>query len=253
MLPIHLFLLISGNSYERLSWGKRNNFPSTTIFATIVMERIIDVFSLLILMVVIISIYPSPQWLLNSGYLMLACSVVLFSILVLLRCFQEDTLVWMKRLLKFGPDQIANKALQLIERFISGVSPLAKKCHYYYVAILSAAIWACYGMVYYLNIVAFQFDEMYHIPWYATLVILVVTTISVLIPSSPGYVGTFHYLCQLSLVLFGVNASEALSYATVVHAVNVLPVTIVGLVMANIEGVAIYRTQKMRQNENIIV
>ena len=107
-----------------------------------------------------------------------------------------------------------------------------------YTAILSAAIWGCYGMVYYLNIVAFHLDQTYYVPWYATLVILVVTTISIVVPSSPGYVGTFHYLCQLSLVMFGVNAGIALSYATVVHAVNVLPVTIIGLVMANIEGVA---------------
>ena len=74
------------------------------------------------------------------------------------------------------------------------------------------------------------------------LVVLVLTTISVVIPSTPGYVGTYHYLCQVALLMFGVPAAEALSFAIVAHALSVLPVTLLGLVLANYEGVAIYRT-----------
>ena len=76
------------------------------------------------------------------------------------------------------------------------------------------------------------------------------TTISIVLPTSPGYVGTYHYLCQLSLVMFGVSATDALSYAAVAHAVSVLPVTLIGLIMANYEGVAIYRTASKRKEFN---
>ena len=72
--------------------------------------------------------------------------------------------------------------------------------------------------------------------------VLVFTTLSVVIPSTPGYVGTYHYLCQLSLVMFGVSASEALSFAVIAHLVNVVPVSLAGLICANVEGVAIYRS-----------
>jgi len=62
------------------------------------------------------------------------------------------------------------------------------------------------------------------------------------IPSTPGYVGTFHYLCQIALVMFGVSSSEALSFAVIAHLVGVAPVALVGLICAQHEGVAIYRT-----------
>jgi len=67
-------------------------------------------------------------------------------------------------------------------------------------------------------------------------------TISVVIPSTPGYVGTYHYLCQVALAMFAVPASEALSFAVVAHAISVMPVMLLGLVCANVEGVSIYRT-----------
>jgi hypothetical protein len=69
----------------------------------------------------------------------------------------------------------------------------------------------------------------------------VLTTVSVVVPSTPGYVGTFHYLCQVALLMFGVSASEALSYAIVAHAVGILPVTLAGVAAAQIEGIALLR------------
>jgi hypothetical protein len=56
-------------------------------------------------------------------------------------------------------------------------------------------------------------------------------------------VGTFHYLCQLALGLFGVPAAPALSYATVAHAVCFLPVFVVGLALANYEGMSVRRVE----------
>ena len=69
-----------------------------------------------------------------------------------------------------------------------------------------------------------------------------VTTIAVVVPSSPGYVGTYHYLCQIALAMFGVPAGPALSFATVVHGANFFPVFIAGLLFAQYEGMTIFRT-----------
>ncbi len=50
-----------------------------------------------------------------------------------------------------------------------------------------------------------------------------------MIPSSPGFVGTYHWFCMKSLSLFGIPESEALSFAVISHALNTIPFTIVGL------------------------
>jgi len=63
------------------------------------------------------------------------------------------------------------------------------------------------------------------------------------VPSSPGYVGTYHWLCQVSLAMFGVPAGPALSFAILTHGVNFLPVLIAGLILASYEGVEIFKVQ----------
>ena len=50
-----------------------------------------------------------------------------------------------------------------------------------------------------------------------------------MIPSSPGFVGTYHWFCMQSLALYGVPDSQALSFAVVSHALNTLPFTVIGL------------------------
>lgn len=144
------------------------------------------------------------------------------------------------------PEKIGNKIHLLILHFLSGVMPLKSFWHYFYVTILSVAIWFCYALVYYFCLQAFNLEEIYNLAWYVGLVVLVFTTISIVVPTSPGYFGTYHYLCQISLVMFGVTATEALSYASIAHAISILPVTLVGLIMAHYEGVAVYRTASER-------
>jgi hypothetical protein len=129
----------------------------------------------------------------------------------------------------------------LVLNFLHGVQPLAGPGHYLAVGVLSIGIWAGYAAVYYLCLTAFDLPQLHSLPWHAGLVVLVLTTVSVVVPSTPGYVGTFHYLCQVALLMFGVSASEALSYAIVAHAVGILPVTLAGVAAAQIEGIALLR------------
>ena len=82
--------------------------------------------------------------------------------------------------------------------------------------------------------------EPYNLVWTNSLVLLVITSIALVIPSSPGYIGTYHYLCQLSLAMFGVPVSTALTFATVVHAIDFFPVFILGLIIANHENISIF-------------
>jgi uncharacterized membrane protein YbhN (UPF0104 family) len=111
------------------------------------------------------------------------------------------------------------------------------------VGVLSVVIWACYGFIIHLVLHAFDFVSVYHLPWSTSLIVLVVTTIGVVVPSSPGYVGTYHWLCQVSLAMFGVPGGPAFSFAILVHGVSFLPVLIAGLILAYYEGVEIFRAQ----------
>jgi uncharacterized protein (TIRG00374 family) len=223
-MPAHLGELVR-------AWhaGRRSGVASGAVFATIVVERLIDVASLLLLLGLALLVFPFPGWVRQSGALMLVLVAALALLLWLMKRHREKALATVGRLLRFLPAALAARICELLGHFLCGVLPLKRRGHYAGVALLSLLIWGTYALTFQLLFQAFGFIARYRLPWTAALVAMVITTISVVVPSSPGYVGSFHFLCQLSLGLFRVPKGPALSYAFVLHAVSVYPVFFLGL------------------------
>jgi len=238
LMPAHL-----GELLRAYVLGKKRGVSASSTFATIVVERIIDVFALLLLMVFAILLYPFPEWINKAGYAMLVGTVGLFVFLILLKkhfaFFERYINLFFKPLTKGFQERLGRG----IRSFVVGIVPLQSGWDYLVVAVLSVVIWGCYGFIIHLALYAFDFVSVYHLPWSTSLIVLVVTTIGIVVPSSPGYVGTYHWLCQISLAMFGVPAGPALSFAILTHGVNFLPVLIAGLILAYYEGVEIFRLQ----------
>jgi uncharacterized protein (TIRG00374 family) len=236
-VPAHL-----GEFLRAFVIGKKHGISASAAFGSIVVERIVDVVSLIGAMALVLMVHPFPDWVTTSGLLMLLAALALCVILFTCKRFESQTVALVRLWVKPLPERIASRLESLALNFLRGIVPLKSAAHYASAAVLSIAIWLCYATVYYICLAAFNLVNAYSLAWYVGLVVLVFTTISVVIPSTPGYVGTFHYLCQLALVMFGVSVSEALSFAVIAHLVGIAPVAIVGLVCAHYEGVAIYRT-----------
>jgi hypothetical protein len=226
--PAHL-----GEFLRAYVLSRKKKLSMESVFGTIVVERIVDVFSLLLLMLAVFWLYPFPKWVVTSGVVMLTAALILSLLLLLSKKFDAhiETI-----LCRFMPGVLGEKLSCSLKHFLSGIIPLEKN-NYLPVSILSIAIWVCYALSYYYALYIFDLNYQFELPWFASLVILVITTISIVVPSSPGYVGAFHFLCQTALLMFGVPAGVALSYATVAHGINILPVLGLGLVFSTMEGI----------------
>jgi len=58
--------------------------------------------------------------------------------------------------------------------------------------------------------------------------ILVFLVFAVMVPASPGYIGTYHAACMYGLMAFNVPKELALSVAIVMHSINFFPVIAIG-------------------------
>lgn len=85
-------------------------------------------------------------------------------------------------------------------------------------------IWVLMGISNYFVFAAFGFD----VPLDAAFVLLVVVSISILLPSSPGFIGVYHFGVVWSLNIYGIKNEKALSCAIVLHAVQYMVITIMG-------------------------
>jgi uncharacterized membrane protein YbhN (UPF0104 family) len=65
---------------------------------------------------------------------------------------------------------------------------------------------------------------------WAGFLIQAVTSLSVAIPSSPGYIGSWEFMGTLSLLIFKVNKTKAVSFAVISHIIGIIPIVGLGLI-----------------------
>jgi len=86
--------------------------------------------------------------------------------------------------------------------------------------------------------------------WVALFLILALQVGSIP-PSSPGKVGIFEYMVILSLALFAVPKSEALSYGLLLHAVSYLPKILLGLIFISQLDISLKKKYHLNENETV--
>jgi len=129
------------------------------------------------------------------------------------------------------PPRIADRVEAMATSFLAGLGVLRRRRDLALVAVSSALAWTFEASMYWTIARGFGADLSDIMTPAATLLTTGVANLATLIPSSPGYVGAFE--TGVSLVLngaFGVDSAIALSYAIVVHAALLFPVTFYGAV-----------------------
>jgi glycosyltransferase 2 family protein len=239
IMPAHL-----GDVMRSFSLSRKCGIAMSLVMGTIVLERIVDMFSLLAIMLLTLFVQPFPDFVKQSGIVMfLAVSGVLVTICAI-KVFSGGSTLNDIRFMKVLPKSLRYKVSGLFDGFFQGFVLFRSGRHYFMAAILTILMWTGYVLVFQLCLLAMGSMDTYNLKWQTSLTLLVITTIGIIVPSSPGYIGTYHYLCQVALALYSVPASLALSYAVVVHGVNFLPVLLIGLSLFCYEGVRCYSAER---------
>lgn len=222
----NIFPLRLGEFLRAFAIGKSQRISKTSAFATIIVDRLLDVLSLLLVLAITVFLYPLPQNIKNWGYMI---SALALSIIVVMVFLMEKTEATIKFFKIFLPKKLFEIIQKVIRSFLQGFLVFKKSEHYFTIIVLSVSVWFLYAVVVYLAFFVFNFNANYGLNLYSSLVVLVIISVGIMIPSSPGFVGTYHWFCMKSLSLFGVPESEAFGFAVISHALNMLPITFVGL------------------------
>jgi len=220
VLPVRM-----GEFVRAYAIGKKENLSKTLSFATIVVERILDGFTLLAFLLVMVIFFPFPDWAKKAGVLAFAFYLLVIVFLFLLKKHRENMFRFLNYILSPVSEHITQKVSQLLESFIAGLDVLKGKRQIALILFYSVSIWIVYGILTHLLFMAFNFT----LPAYAPFLLIVVVTFGAMIPSSPGFIGTFQFFCVTGLAFLGVKESDALGFSLVCHASQYFPVTFLGL------------------------
>lgn len=228
--------------------GEKEKVSKSSSFATIVFERILDGFTMLFFLLLVLIFYgiSFPGWLRNASYFALVFYVAAIIFLILLKLRRERAIGVAEFLLRPLPERMSAPAIRILHAFVDGLAVMHSTRNTAVSAMFSLLVWLPHVLIIHLLLLSFDI----HLMILASLVLLVSLGIGVMIPSAPGFVGTIQYVCVLGLALFNVSREQALSFSIVYHASVFIPVTAVGLIFLFVERLSFAELQSSFRGNN---
>jgi uncharacterized protein (TIRG00374 family) len=211
--------------------AQREGLQTPTVFASLVIDRLFDGFTVMLILLITLFNLQLPQGLSEAETMLRTGGIVTFLLyagvvvfLLLLKHQTVRTLAWTGMILKPFPQRLTDRIIPLLGSFIGGIRMSSKGGHIAAVLLSSFAVWVF--CVIPVNLVLQGFNI--NLPITASMFILVLLVFAVMVPASPGFIGTYHYACFKGLSAFGIAESTSVSIALVLHGTAFFPVILAG-------------------------
>ncbi len=222
--------------------GRMERISKSSSLATIVIERLFDVFTILLILlfVILFTDFPSEsestgKALKAGGFLLLFISIISILFLIGLKKKTHSFLNITERVVFFLPRKIKKKIIDILKDFSDGLVLVKGWSQLFAVILYSLALWGLSVFQIYILGISMGLS----LPFLAPFFILTLLCLSVTIPSAPGYIGTFHLACQYGLIFYGFSPEKALSMAILLHAAGFVPTVILGLIIFFLQHISL--------------
>jgi uncharacterized protein (TIRG00374 family) len=224
--------------------GHKEQMSTVASLASIVVERVVDLASLLLLIIPVLGLSSlSPHHtaitssLRTAGLFVVLVCLGAIAILWHLTSKPRTAMTWLAVGLRLVPRKWRQTAREGLQSFSSALQALRSSQHVAPITLLSLAIWGLQALSNWLIFLSFDLQ----LPTLSAFFILFVQTVGVMIPSSPGFIGTYHASVIAGLGYFGVAQDLALSVAISMHAVFFFPCIGVGFIFLWSESLSLHQ------------
>jgi hypothetical protein len=204
--------------------AKKEQTTASAMLATVVIERLLDVFAILTMLSVIFFHMPLPRWIGNGFLIMLALGALAWIALLSMHRLSAAIGGWITR---FLPQRHQGRIREFIEAFFAGLAAMRNKKNLAIATLLSIPIWTTYALGTFAALKGCAVD----VPFSASWVVLAFIGIGVSLPSAPGFVGTFQFFTVAALALFSVEQQSAFGFSLLHHLSQYIPVTLFGWIL----------------------
>jgi hypothetical protein len=214
--------------------GESEKRSATQTLATLAVEKLFDFEMLLLILLGLPLFMTLPSELEQKREGLVVIVVALFAAVFLLVLFREGIvrLLARVRLRLFGKSLDAHAQMALL-----GLDVFKKWNVHLVLQVMSLIVWGIGGVVNYFVFLALDI----RLPLFAAFLMLAITQVGLLVPSSPGKVGVFQYLCILGLAIFSIDKSTGLTYGILLYLVAFGPPVILGILALWRAGINLQR------------
>jgi uncharacterized protein (TIRG00374 family) len=195
--------------------------------AVVISERLLDGLGILVLLGLAIPLTGSSLWPQQWLFMPIIFFGIASAVMLLVVISPNYAIKLTTRVVRFVNPAWQDAALRLMISVINGVSYLRAPSHALAIFLITVLIWLLEAGLYLFLMPAFGVGVHFR----SAISVMALTNLGLIIPSSPGFVGSFHFFCMKALTMLEVPRVTALGYATVVHLAFFIPVTLWGLMI----------------------
>jgi len=219
--------------------GEKENLSKSLCLSTVMVEHLLDILILSLFLVLLLPLVAIPLWLRSSGLLVGLGALGLIFILVLIMRQEERCMRWIGRLMPRLPEKVRGKVFQILNDIVRGFRVVTGRYIFYALACL-LGMWGAVFLFTHLITGAAGLS----LPFHAAIMLVIFTAFGKIIPSSPGAIGTYHYLVIVVLSAFGVSKEAALSCAIVLHGFGVSVEVILGIILLSATNISLSKVTR---------
>ena len=247
-----------GEIVRPLVLSKKEKIPFSFVLSTVALERVFDLFALVVSLTVVLLIWPFPSNLVETeeskslflllhkaGYtsagMLIAFSFIIFFVLK----YPQKTTTIIDKLPIFS-DKIKELAKQILEHVLAGFECVKSPKAIVLCCGYSMLVWFTIFFSEYMIFLGFDLS----LNFWAAAFIGIAIAFGVAAPSTPGYLGVFHVVCQVVLIgFFAVDEGTATGVAIIMHAYQWIFIILGGLIVLPFEGLSFKDLKKTRQEQ----
>jgi hypothetical protein len=218
-----------------------DQMTATGAFATIILERLLDVLTVVGLLTSYVFVFGRDLGRTNPGMVTglkwaaataAAGSMAALVVLFVLAGNPERLREAMERLERVLPSTLAGLIARIAEKFARGLGVIRRPGRLIVALAWSVPLWLSIAAGIWAGAVAFQIE----LPFSGTFLMLALLVLGVAVPT-PGAVGGFHAAFRYGAVaFFGASDDAAVGAAIVLHLFTIGPAVLLGLLFAAQEG-----------------
>ncbi len=216
--------------------GKWEGLSRSSMFGTVILERIIDIISMggaIIVAIFLTSVSLSEKfpWLISSLYIMgtvIVLAIVFLSLI--LRSKEKFSKIIIKLVGKIS-NKLAERIAYVFTMLAEGFASLKGTKNYFWTIFWTISIMVLYAFGSYAGMLMLDMQNFQPITFGMGWIIMSISAIGVIIPT-PGSTGSYHTLAKSTLVLiFGFSETISAAYAFLTHIIGYILFIITALIM----------------------
>jgi uncharacterized protein (TIRG00374 family) len=216
--------------------GRWENLSRSSMFGTVIVERVIDILALGLAVLISAfiwssSLYESFPWLKSTLYVSAILMITILTIIYLLIKFRERFYGAILKIIGRLSGKLSERLGYIFEMLIQGFMSLKGIKNYIFTVLLTIILLLVYGLSAFLGFYMLDMQGTMNVTYTMGWVLMSISAIGVVIPT-PGGTGSYHALAKSTLVLlFGFGETISAAYAFLTHIISYFSFIITATIM----------------------